>query len=96
MAKEYYNHWLPKLLRAKGIAINARIYYSVPSELVTSRLRRHEQEHIKQYKERGTAIFLLTYLFEYLRNRLSGMTHYQAYRNISYEQEARRAKQEVL
>ncbi|MBW3671983.1 MAG: DUF4157 domain-containing protein [Acidobacteria bacterium] len=51
-------------------------------------LLEHELIHVAQYERDGTIPFLLRYLAEYLRGRWMGMTHYQAYRAVSYEREA--------
>lgn len=92
MIKEHYNHWFPKLINARGVTIYNHIFYSLPEELVYTRLRRHEMEHVKQYKRDGFFRFLLRYFYEYFINRFKGMSHYEAYLNISYEIEARKAE----
>mgnify|MGYP000754129952 CR=1 FL=1 len=87
-----YNHWLPKLINANAIVINKKIYFAMSKEKVSDRLLKHEQEHIKQQEEEGFLSFLFNYIKEYLGNRLDGMKHYEAYYNISYEVEARKAE----
>ncbi len=48
----------------------------------------HEQVHLDQIKRDGVLGFYTRYLKEYFAGRRMGMTHDQAYRNISYEKEA--------
>jgi hypothetical protein len=48
----------------------------------------HEQIHVNQIKKDGIVKFYGRYLWEYFQGRKQGLTHYQAYRNISYEKEA--------
>jgi hypothetical protein len=48
----------------------------------------HELTHVRQMREAGLLRFGWRYLCEYLRNRRSGMSSAEAYRNISYEREA--------
>jgi len=48
----------------------------------------HELTHVRQMREAGLLRFGWRYLCEYLRNRRSGMSAAEAYRNISYEREA--------
>src|SRR2546423_805801 len=48
----------------------------------------HELTHVRQMREAGPLRFGWRYLCEYLRNRRSGMSSSEAYRNISYEREA--------
>ena len=90
-----YKHWLPKILKVTGITINKTIYFAIPEQEVSSRLRKHEYEHIKQYQESGVVGFLVKYIWEYIKNRIKGLNHYEAYYNISYEVKARKAAREV-
>jgi hypothetical protein len=55
----------------------------------------HELAHCRQYGRYGTWRFRARYLAAYLKNRLRGMNHPQAYRNIPFEIEARRIEAEV-
>jgi hypothetical protein len=48
----------------------------------------HELAHVRQMREAGLLRFGWRYLREYVRNLCSGMGSAEAYRNISYEQEA--------
>ena len=87
-----YKHWLPKMLKVNAITLNKTIYYAMPAREVTGRLRRHEGEHIKQYEREGFICFLWHYVKEYIKNRLDGLDHYDAYYNISYEVKARKSE----
>jgi hypothetical protein len=49
----------------------------------------HEMVHVRQWRERGVIRFLAAYVGEYLRSRLRGLGHWDAYRAISFETEAR-------
>ena len=51
----------------------------------------HELTHVRQYRRYGMAAFLGRYVGEYLRGRLAGASHHDAYRGISFECEAERA-----
>ncbi|MFW6028997.1 MAG: hypothetical protein ACOCRO_01955 [Halanaerobiales bacterium] len=102
--KEYYNHWFPKLIDVNGIVLFKRIYYAMPEEKISNRLRRHEETHIRQQEEIGSIKFKILYFVEYLQNlkkyrnkwRFSirdikgyfSNLHQIAYWNISYEIEA--------
>lgn len=48
----------------------------------------HESIHVLQYQEMGMWQFVATYVGEYIRNRLSGMSSSSSYRMISLEREA--------
>ncbi|HXH32637.1 MAG TPA: hypothetical protein VNJ01_17700 [Bacteriovoracaceae bacterium] len=48
----------------------------------------HEQVHLDQIRKDGVYGFYKRYLKEYFAGRKLGLSHDEAYRNISYEQEA--------
>jgi hypothetical protein len=54
-------------------------------------LLHHELVHVRQWREQGVAGFLARYLAAYLRGRLRGLGHWDAYRAIPAEREAREA-----
>ena len=49
----------------------------------------HEMVHVRQWEELGVPRFLWRYLSSYLRGRLRGLSHQDAYRAIPLEVEAR-------
>lgn len=51
-------------------------------------IKRHEEVHLNQIRRLGMMKFYRQYLLEYWQGRRKGLTHYQAYRNISFEREA--------
>ena len=55
------------------------------------RLLRHEEEHVRQWRELGRLAFLRQYLGSYLRWRRQGFGHQAAYRLIPLEVEAEAA-----
>ncbi|HEX4904554.1 MAG TPA: hypothetical protein VFU93_03815 [Acidimicrobiales bacterium] len=54
----------------------------------SERLLRHEQVHVAQWRRLGVAGFLLRYVGAYLRWRVHGHGHWDAYRRIPLEIEA--------
>ena len=89
---EKYNHLIPKLLKVSAIVLFKKIYYAMPKEKVSDRLRRHEEEHVRQQEKEGAIRFKLKYFAEYIKNLIKYRNHNQAYLNISYESEARKAE----
>ena len=83
----HYNHWLPKLLNVNGVTIGHHIYYQRTN--IPDWLRRHEETHVRQYQVYGIFGFLFIYFYEYLRGRLKGLSHFEAYQDITFEIEAR-------
>ena len=51
-------------------------------------LLHHELVHVRQWREQGVLGFLTRYLSAYLRGRLRGLGHWDAYRGIPAEAEA--------
>ena len=56
----------------------------------SAHLLRHELVHVRQWRELGVPRFLRQYLGAYLRGRLAGWSHHEAYRRIPLEVEAER------
>lgn len=71
---------------AAGITIGRLV--SVRSARPTAHLLRHEEGHVVQWRQLGPVRFLVRYLSAYLRERLSGRSHWAAYRRIPLEIEA--------
>lgn len=57
-----------------------------------ARLLAHELTHVRQYRRAGAAVFLGSYVGEYLGRRLAGARHAQAYCELSFEREAEKAR----
>jgi hypothetical protein len=69
-----------------GSVVSVRTEYAADA-----RLLRHEQEHVRQWRELGYLRFLHQYLGAYARFRRAGFGHQAAYRLIPLEVEAERA-----
>src|SRR5205807_9922577 len=55
----------------------------------------HELAHVRQYRRAGAAIFLGSYVGEYLGRRLAGAPHARAYRELSLERAAEKARRAI-
>jgi len=72
-----------------AITLGRRVYLS--GKLEGEALRRilaHELVHVRQIERVGLLRFYWRYLREYVANRRQGMPAHEAYRRISFEQEA--------
>ena len=87
-----YNHWIPKLLKVNAIVLFQVVYYAMAKEKVSDRLRKHEQEHVRQQEAEGNIVFKVKYSLEFIGNLIKYRSFSKAYRNISYEMEARKAE----
>jgi hypothetical protein len=91
----HYPWWLrPFLMKGVGaITIGRRIYVGSGVGEHLDGLLRHELQHVRQINKRGLLRFYILYVVEYLKNVRAGMTSYEAYRNISFERDARAAEE---
>lgn len=81
-----------------GITLGRHVYLSSRllewDERDLRRILRHELAHVRQVKQLGLIRFLFRYLEEYLGHRRDGLEIADAYRQISFEVEARNAELE--
>lgn len=75
-----------KPLKINAIVLYPFVLYCDPEP--DAKIISHEQVHLDQIKRDGVLKFYSKYLWEYLKGRKRGLSHYEAYRNISYEEEA--------
>jgi hypothetical protein len=61
----------------------------------SGRLIVHELMHIEQWRRLGAFRHVTQYLGDYLRHRFQGLGHWESYRGIRLEQEAREAASRV-
>jgi hypothetical protein len=80
--------WLRLFVMRNVVAITIGRRIWVRSASFEEALLRHELTHVRQMSDLGVLRFVCRYLYEYARNRLSGMRRDAAYRNISFEREA--------
>jgi hypothetical protein len=83
--------WLRPFLFKDVIAITLgrRVYLSATlAGAERERIVAHELAHVAQIERVGLLRFYAGYLIEYISNRRKGMTPDEAYRRISFEQEA--------
>jgi hypothetical protein len=77
---------LPYLRRFQGITLAPWwILYREPLERVDARTRRHEAEHLAQYRRSGFLPFYGTYLADWVRGLLRTRNLDAAYRQIRWE-----------
>lgn len=85
--KTFYNSWIPKILDVDAITLYPFIFFRDKGpELYTIK---HEMVHVAQIRKLGMIYFYFTYVIEYLKNRMRGLDHMDAYWSISYEVQAR-------
>ena len=94
--------WFERIVlrRSAAIALPYVVYvrsrtYVLPRADLTG-LVVHELVHVSQWRADGYLRFATRYLGDYLRLRLRGRPHIDAYLAIRYEAEARAAADEVL
>ena len=84
-----YNHWLPRLLKIRGITLYPYICIKYSESIsFKKRIIHHEWIHIIQVRRDGFFRFYFKWLIELLINFLKYKNYNKAYKNISYEAEA--------
>lgn len=80
--------WLRAVLvrGVAGITIGRRIY--VGEGMDVAHVLRHELVHVRQIIRVGFFTFYVQWVTEYVRNRRAGLPPDEAYRRISFEEEA--------
>lgn len=78
--------FIPKILKVDAIVLWPFVLFADKRPSLTTVA--HEYIHIKQIWRDGAITFYFWYIIEYLVGRLDGLSHYAAYRQISYELEA--------
>jgi len=72
-----------------AITLGRRVYLAAAlAGAERERIIAHELAHVAQIERVGLLRFYGRYLIEYVANRRKGMTPHEAYRRISFEQEA--------
>ena len=87
--------WVSAVLgpRAQAITLGRTVFVADDrlEDVVRGRapeLLAHELVHVRQWGRLGVARFLCVYLADYLRLRMLGLGHFDAYRHIGLEWEA--------
>jgi hypothetical protein len=90
----FFPRWIGRLgpgwvaAMAMPWAIYLRPELLAADDLVIARTIAHELVHMRQWKTLGPVRFLYQYVSAYVRNRLNGADHRQAYATIPLEKEA--------
>jgi len=82
---------IPRILRVEAIVLWPFMLFAGAKDdyKYKHRLLRHELQHAYQIVEHGVIKFYVTYLWEYFRNYMQYRDGFIAYREISYELDAR-------
>lgn len=68
------------------------VFTKLAKDQVSDRLRKHEEKHLEQARKGFVIGFYLSYLWEYVKLRITGLNHFEAYYLNPYEVEARDAE----
>lgn len=80
------NSYICRALGVNGITLYPFVF--IREGAPSARLLAHEAIHVDQVRRAGFFRFYASYLLQYLRSRAAGLTHHDAYLNISFEKEA--------
>lgn len=82
----FQGNFIPRLLKADAIVLWPFVLFA--DEKPRLETVAHEFIHMKQIWRDTAVKFYLWYAIEYIVGRLDGKSHYESYRQISYELEA--------
>ncbi|MEM8969129.1 MAG: hypothetical protein AAGE93_22115 [Bacteroidota bacterium] len=80
---------------ARAITLFPFVFLTRVKDKTNAQLINHERIHLRQQLELFVIPFYLLYFVEYILRRLKGSDHRQAYRAISFEQEAFNHEQQL-
>lgn len=84
-----FNHWLPRRLRIGAITLYPFVLFSMEEKsAVVAHVVDHEMVHVEQVRQAGWLRFYGTYVWQYLRGRVRGLNHMDAYFAVPAEIEA--------
>lgn len=87
LLKSLWGEGISAITLWRWVFIDPEVLHGDPGRL--GRLVLHELVHLRQIDTQGWVRFLVRYGTDYLRGRLRGLSHREAYREIGVEREAR-------
>lgn len=96
IAKCKYRHWLPRLIGYAGITLGRTIYFAGEEGTISSKLYKHELQHVRDIRADGLIKFYWLYLFWFARLLCKLRNWGKAYRAIPYEKRAQKAEQRTM
>lgn len=83
----FWRHGISGVTHGRLVFVDPEVMKGDPDRL--ARLVVHELIHVRQFVAAGYVRFVLSYLKDYWKGRLGGLSPRDAYREITYEREAR-------
>lgn len=96
MIRLRYRSLIARLLKVEGIVLYPWVFFAKTEAGVSRQTLLHEMVHVRQVREHGWMGFYGKYLREYARNLAKYKNHYEAYRRISFEDEAYRMQSTLV
>lgn len=84
----FYDSKIPALLGAEGVTFCDFIFIKYSKEKCPDWLLAHEKYHVKQQKDLYYVGMWALYAWDYIKGRLKGLDHYNAYLAVRYEVDA--------
>lgn len=92
--QRFWRHGVRAVTQGKLIFVDPALMRGDHDRL--ARLIVHELIHVRQYVAAGYLRFLVSYLSEYWKGRIGGMSPTDAYREIVFEREARELAERTI
>lgn len=85
----FFNSIVARVIKAEAITLYPFIFFADDEriELALDTVA-HEMVHVEQVRNMGWLKFYWSYLVQYVKGRLAGKAHWDAYASITFEKEA--------
>lgn len=87
LMRRFWRHGISGITHGRLVFVDPEVMKGDPDRL--ARLVVHELVHVRQFVAAGYVRFVLSYLKDYWRGRIGGLSPRDAYREVTYEREAR-------
>lgn len=94
LMRRFWRHGTSGVTHGRLVFVDPQVMKGDPDRL--ARLVVHELIHVRQFVAAGYMRFILSYLNDYWRGRVGGLSPRDAYREITYEREARELTERTI
>lgn len=94
LMRSFWRHGIGGVTHGRLVFVDPEVMKGDPDRL--ARLVVHELVHVRQFVAAGYVRFVLSYLKDYWKGRIGGLNPRDAYREVTYEREARELTERTI
>lgn len=94
LMRSFWRHGISGVTHGRLVFVDPEVMKGDPDRL--ARLVVHELVHVRQFVAAGYVRFVLSYLKDYWKGRIGGLSPRDAYREVTYEREARELTERTI